>query len=330
MEYVLLRKMGLSDEFIQSFQVENNFEIARVISQNRGRFQLQTETNIVSASVSGKFMYNAVTDIDYPQIGDWVSFSRADESSGVIDKVFPRYSELLRKASGKNPKAQMIATNIDIVFICMGMDLDYNIRRLERYLGIVWQSRAIPVVVLTKSDMATQYHQQLNEVASISIGADVITCSNQMTDGYDSLMPYLKPCKTLAFIGSSGVGKSTMINFILSEDVMKTNSVRNDSRGRHTTTSRELFLSPYGCSVIDTPGMREIQIEESNLDQAFQDIEMIAEKCRFRDCTHTVEPGCQVLCAVEEGELEYSRLKNYHKMVRELKRIDSIKKTKSS
>jgi len=324
----LLKQYGLSESIIQESFCDLSLEVGRVITQNKGRYHLQTKTNIIEAEVSGKFMFLAKHDKEYPQIGDWVHFQRASETFGVIQKVFTRTSELSRKIAGRTFETQIIASNIDIVFICMGLDLDYNIRRLERYLSIVWNSRARPVVVLTKSDLSSQVDLQRYEVEKLAIGSDVVVCSNINGDGYKEIVPYLEKAKTIACIGSSGVGKSTLTNFIMGIQVMKTGNVRNDSRGRHTTTSRELFLSPYGCIVIDTPGMREIQIVADDLEMAFSDIEEIGLFCKYRDCTHTVEPGCKVLEAIELGELEYSRLKNYQKMLRELKRQETINKVK--
>ena len=329
LNYELLQQYGLSLGLIQKEQL-NSAEIGRIVTQNRGRYLLQTESNMIDAEVSGKFMYQATSDSSYPQIGDFVEFTRFDESLAIINKVYPRTTELSRKASGKTFETQMIATNIDTVFICMGLDLDYNLRRMERYLGIVWNSHAMPVVVLTKSDMAQDALIKKAEVQRLAIGAEVIMVSNVTEQGFREIIPYLIPKKTIAFIGSSGVGKSTLINFIMGEETMKTGSVRHDSRGRHTTTSRELYLSPLGCIVIDTPGMREIQIQEADLELTFSDIDDLSNDCKYRDCTHTVEPGCRVLLAVEEGKLESARLKNYHKMQRELLRISAIKRSKKA
>ncbi|MBU0997288.1 MAG: ribosome small subunit-dependent GTPase A [Firmicutes bacterium] len=322
MNYQHLSAYGLSKE-IQEMAVSDDFLfLARVTLQQRDFFLIETEEGAISAQVSGKFIYEAIEETSFPVVGDWVLVKHTDDTheKGTIVKVLPRKSFLKRKAPGPKEMIQAIASNIDTILICMSMDLDFNLRRLERYLSIVWNSGARPVVVLTKSDLAVDYERQLLETEQICLGAEVLTCSNQSETGYDELLPYIMSRKTYALIGSSGVGKSSIINYFLGEEFFATNGLRKDHRGKHTTTSRQMVLSPYGALVIDTPGMREIQIESIELDASFSDIEDLGKTCKFRDCTHTVEPGCSVKLAVDEKLLDSSRLKNYHKMKRELNR----------
>lgn len=323
MNYQHLFAWGLTEEVIEQANNDDHLFLARVVLQQREQFTIVTEEEEITAQVSGKFLYEAEEETDFPVTGDWVLFRYTDDlhQQGVIHQVLYRKSCLKRKAAGTKEMMQVIASNIDLVMICMAMNEDFNLRRLERYLSIVWNSGATPLVVLTKEDLATDYDQQLRETQTISIGAEVVSCSNQSDIGYQEILPYVNQNKTIALIGSSGVGKSSMINYLLGEEKFEVKELRRDSQGRHTTTFRQMVQSPHGAVIIDTPGMREIQIESIELDVAFSDIENLSEECKFRDCTHTVEPGCAVLDAIEQNILEARRLKNYQKMQKELLRI---------
>ena len=240
--------------------------------------------------------------------------------NAVIRHVLPRKSCFIRKAAGEKNEEQVVAANIDTVFLCMSLNNDFNLRRLERYISIAWNSGAVPVVVLTKADLCKDPENKLFEVSSVAAGVDVLVTNTINQNGYEQLYPYLAEEKTVAFIGSSGVGKSTLINCLLGEKHLDTNGLRNDDKGRHTTTHRELILLPSGGMVIDTPGMRELGMwdAESGIDQTFSDIEKLAQRCRFRDCTHSCsEPGCAVQEAVERGELPIERLRSYQKLMNE-------------
>ncbi len=212
----------------------------------------------------------------------------------------------------------MVAANIDTVFICMSLNNDYNLRRLERYLSIAWESRATPVIVLTKSDLCSDLDQKLPEIETVALGVDVLVTSSMSKDGYDNIRQYLQPGKTVAFIGSSGVGKSTLINKLLGNEVLATQEIKADDKGRHTTTHRQLLVLPGGGVVIDTPGMRELQIAGADLSSSFADIEELAAHCRFNDCRHESEPQCAVRKAIAEGTLSSQRLESYKKLQKEL------------
>lgn len=290
--------------------------LGRVVSQSKTLYRVLSESGELLAQVSGKLRQNAVSQTDYPVVGDFVMLDRADGAGGnaVILHLLPRMSIFVRKAAGSSRDNQAVAANVDTVFICMGMDRDFNLRRLERYLSVAWDSGAVPVAVLTKSDLCENLEESVALAESVCIGADVIVTSG-LHEGADRLKPYI-PGKTVAFIGSSGVGKSTLINRLAGEDMLKTGETGDDGRGRHTTTRREL-IQLCGGAVIDTPGMRELGIEDADFSLSFSDIDELAQSCRFRDCSHTGEPGCAVLSAVEEGTLSEDRLESFHKLKKE-------------
>ena len=238
--------------------------------------------------------------------------------TAIIHRVLHRRSLFLRRAAGTANTEQAVAANIDTVFICMALNNDFNLRRLERYLSAAWESGSIPVVLLTKSDLCDDLDLKLAQVQGSAIGVDILTTS-ALRNELDSLLSYMAPGKTVAFLGSSGAGKSTLINRLLGEERLKTGGLRNDDRGRHTTTHRELIILPDGAMVIDTPGMRELGMWDASegIDTAFADIEELAEACRFRDCTHSGEPGCAVCQAIAEGTLSQSRWQSYLKLTAE-------------
>lgn len=293
---------------------------ARVIRQDHDLYRVAGAEGELNARITGKMMYEAASEADYPAVGDWVVIDRETDEGGdaAISQILPRRSAFIRKAAGSSQAVQVVAANVDTVFLCMALNQDYNLRRLERYLTIAWDSGAQPAVVLTKADLCTDLPQKLLEVDLASAGCPVVVCSALSQEGLEKVRQLVVPGKTVAFMGSSGVGKSTLINYLLGEERLVTAAIGQNDKGRHTTTHRQLYVLPDGGMVIDTPGMRELQLESGDLSRAFDDIEALAEGCRFRDCTHSGEPGCAVQAAVDEGLLAQSRLDNYHKLQREL------------
>ena len=290
--------------------------VGRIILQEKGLYRLRTTACEQNALVSGRFQFDAQTVSDYPAVGDYVMASCADPDTAVIHQVLPRKSLFVRKAAGTSKTEQVVAANIDTVFVCMSLNNDFNLRRLERYLAVAWESGAEPVVLLTKADLCVELPRKLAEVESIAMGVTVLTSSAMESAGYRQVLPYITPGRTVAFVGSSGVGKSTLINRLLGEERLATDGLRNDDKGHHTTTHRELLFLPNGAMVIDTPGMRELGMWDaaSGVEQTFADIEALAARCRFRDCSHTGEPGCAVCKALRSGELDDSRWRSYQKL----------------
>lgn len=289
---------------------------ARVIAQEKGSYRLQNDAEVKSAVISGKYRYDAQTAADCPAVGDYVIAQwPEDDGPAVITGLFPRRSCFVRKAAGSGRAAQIVAANIDIVFICMSLNRNYNIRRLERYLSIAYESGAEPVLILTKSDLCADPENKAAEARRAAPGVDVCIISSLDGD-YASILPYLQPGRTVAFIGSSGVGKSTLLNRLLGTDRIATREIGADDRGRHTTTHRALIALPNGAFVIDTPGMRELGMWDSDagIDTAFSDIEDLARACKYANCTHTAEPGCAVRRALERGALDPGRFAAYQKL----------------
>ena len=293
-----------------------NEQRARVISQEKGIYKLQSGAKIQPAVVSGKYRYETQTVSDYPTVGDYVIAEWPnDDSNAVITGLFPRKSCFIRKAAGTGKQEQTVAANIDTVFICMSLNNNYNIRRLERYLAVTYDSGAAPVVVLTKSDLCSDVESKIAQAQNAASDVDVLAISS-LDEDYGAVMKYILPGETVAFIGSSGVGKSTLINKLCGTDRIATREIGNDDKGRHTTTHRELITLPNGAYVIDTPGMRELGMWDSGdgIDAAFSDIEELSHGCKYSDCTHTSEPGCAVLAAIAAGSLDISRLESYRKL----------------
>lgn len=317
MTKVNMAAYGLTARYAALAQNDQTCQVGRVLSQEKGLYRLITETGERTAAVSGKFRYNALRASDFPAVGDFVVFDlQPGQTDAVIHEVLPRKSVFIRKAAGTGNTQQVVAANIDTVFICMSLNRDFNLRRLERYLSVARNSGATPVIVLTKADLCPDVEPFLSSVRSVAAGADVVVTCAAQEDGCQKLLPYIREGKTVALIGSSGVGKSTLINRLLGEDRLDTNGLRNDDRGRHTTTRRELFLLKTGGMVIDTPGMRELGLWDTDegLDQSFSDVEALAAQCRFRDCRHMGEPGCAVREAIRKGALSEERLQSYQKL----------------
>ncbi|MBE9111452.1 ribosome small subunit-dependent GTPase A [Nodosilinea sp. LEGE 07298] len=312
---------------------EAGFEAGRVALEHRGAYQLLTPVGNLSAEVAGQFRHQTEDSQTFPAVGDWVVVQRQEGAPAIIHAVLPRQSEFVRKAAGGKTEGQVVAANIDTVFLVCGLDGDFNLRRIERYLVAAWESRARPVIVLNKADTCADLGDRLAQVESIAIGVPIHAVSAATGAGLEQLAPYLGPGQTVALIGSSGVGKSTLTNHFLGVPYQATQSVRaDDSHGRHTTTGRHLLPLPSGALLIDTPGMRELQLwtTSEGLGATFADIEELAENCRFRDCRHQGEPGCAVEDAIAAGDLERDRLHSYHKLQREQQWIDQRQDARAS
>ncbi|MEA5040194.1 MAG: ribosome small subunit-dependent GTPase A [Clostridiaceae bacterium] len=294
-----------------------NLHLARVISQYKDQYRIVTGDGACLAGISGKLRHASADPSLLPAVGDFVMTDCADGRTAIIHAVLPRKSVFTRAAAGTDHRTQVVAANIDTVFVCMSLNSDYNLSRLERYLSVAWSSGATPVIVLTKSDLCENLPTVTAEVASAAPDTDTIVTSAIDSAAIDRLLPYLRPGMTASLIGSSGVGKSTLINRLAGEDLLQTSPVRQDDKGRHTTTRRELLVLPCGGIVIDTPGMRALGAETVDLSRSFPDMDELAGRCRFRDCTHTSEPGCAVLAALEAGTLDARRLESYRKLKRE-------------
>ncbi len=318
-----LAKYGLCEHFADQAAMYPELSVARVISQHRDLYKVATERGECLAEVSGKFRFEARNILDFPVVGDFVMVddSNGDDCNLVIHKVLARKSAFERVAAGQGNQTQVVASNIDIIFICMSLNNDYNLNRLERYLSAAWNSRATPVIVLTKSDLCDEVAEMLAEVSAVAIGADIVVTSCYDATSYNQLLTFLQNGKTASFIGSSGVGKSMLINCLAGQELLATAEIRPDGRGRHTTTRRELLVLPSGGIVIDTPGMREFAVESVDLSRSFADIEELVGQCRFNDCSHDSEPGCAVREAIAADELDKRRFENYQKLKKEARYV---------
>jgi len=317
-----LGRLGVPREYLAYANPGDGPHLGRIIGQHRDCFTVMTSETDLLAHISGKFRKSTTLIAGLPAVGDYVLVDRLHDRNGpgVINELLPRKTAFLRKAAGRKQAAQVIAANVDTVFICMSLNNDFNLRRLERYLAVAWESGAAPVVVLTKADLAKELEMALAEIAAVAGQADVLVTSGLQMDGYHPLLPYVQAGKTVAFIGSSGVGKTTLINGLLGKETLATGGIRNDDRGRHTTSRRDLIALPSGGAVIDTPGMRELGLLEADLDKTFSEIARLTDRCKFRDCTHKHEPGCAVRQAVEYGEISPQRLASFHKLARETRK----------
>ena len=315
-----LIKFGMNEKFASEAADYPDLIPGRITSQYRDLYRVVTDNSELLAKVLGKYAFYAKRIEDYPVVGDFVMLDRSTDETGngIIHYVLTRKSAFRRKSAGTAHEAQIVASNIDFVFICMAMDENYNLRRLERYLSVAWDSGATPVVLLTKSDLCDHSDILYNEVLSVALGTDVHITTSLDDSVSKCVQPYLKDGVTACFIGSSGVGKSTMINKLLGCDRLKTSEIRQkDGKGRHTSTRREMMLLPNGGVVIDTPGMRELGIDSADFSKSFADIDALVSQCRYTDCSHTNEPGCAVMASVQNGELSIERYESYLKIKRE-------------
>ena len=308
---------------------ESNFEEfkqttlmpARVIEELRGFYRVRSADAEHLAEISGKLQHQAAARADFPAVGDWVAIAaRAGERRATIEHILPRKTKLARKVAGREMREQIVATNLDVVFVVSALNREFNLRRIERYLSMVGESGARPVVLLNKADLCLDATKRASEVEGVGLGTSVHLLSAIDKTGLDLVRAYLAKGTTSAFVGSSGVGKSTIING-LADAALRVQPVREqDDRGQHTTTSRQMIFLSGGGMVIDTPGMRELQLlnHEQGVEQTFEDIATLSQNCKFRDCDHHGEPGCAVESAIQQGELAFERLENYRKLQAEL------------
>lgn len=315
-----LQDLGWSPFFQQQItESDSHLFPARVSEQSRGFFRLTSDRPDVTATVAGRLAFEAEQDGAMPVVGDWVMARGASDGQAVIERVLERRTKLSRIAPGVRTEEQVLAANVDIVFLVTSMTQEFNPRRIERYLMQIWESGARPAVIVNKADLAESqafYLSQLEEIAP-----DVLTTSAVIGSGIDRLRASIGARETAVFVGSSGVGKSSLINRLLGEEAQEVRAIReNDARGRHTTTNRELLMLPDGGMIIDTPGLRQLQVlaDHASLTQTFADVSRYASECAFRDCKHISEPGCAVLAAIDDGSLDNVRLKSFRKLQREL------------
>lgn len=292
--------------------------LARVVAQHKGLYRVAAEAWEGLAEISGSLRRQTQTLSLYPAVGDYVTVTLPKgEGTAVIHEVLPRFSAFERKAVGLAGQSQVVAANVDVVFLCMSLNQNYNLNRLERYLTVGWNSGATPVCLLTKADLCPDTEAKRREAQGAAGCAEVLFTSAFDEETRRKLFDYITPGTTASFIGSSGAGKSTLINLLLGREVQLTAGVGWQDHGRHTTTARELLPLPNGGMVVDTPGMRELGVEAVDLSRSFADIDALAAQCRFSDCTHTAEPGCAVQRALADGTLAQRRYDHYLKLKKE-------------
>lgn len=321
---------GYNDE-LERFRIENGpdcFEVGRVIAEYKERYIVRTAKGEFEAEVTGNMRFTANSREDFPAVGDWVELATFDSDFALIHKILPRFSVIKRQAAGQSGEIQVIAANIDYAFLVQSVDRDFNINRLERYLTICNASKVKPVIVLSKTDLMSE--AEVDEIIKRTNAriknVPIIAISNETGEGYETIKDFIQKGKTYCLLGSSGVGKSTLINNLSGKAIMRTDEIsRSTGKGKHVTSHRELIVLENGGILIDNPGMREVGIadETNGLEITFDTIVSLSQDCRFKDCTHTTATGCRVLEAVIKGEIDRSSYDNYLKMEREKAHFES-------
>jgi ribosome biogenesis GTPase len=333
-EAAALSALGWDSTFAAAFAplAAEGLVPARVAAEHRGRYVIVGAHGVAASAVlAGRLRHNARSRAELPAVGDWVAVARLTsapaesrepraESTTIIHSILPRRTAFARKVAGDETAAQVVAANVDVALVVTALPHDVNARRLERYLALAWESGALPAVVLTKADLADDVGGSIAAAQAVAPGVDVIALSSLTGDGVDALERLLRPGRTAVLLGPSGAGKSTLVNRLLGAERLRTADVRDDGKGRHTTTHRELVRLRSGALLIDTPGMRELQLwdADAGIGAAFADIYALSAQCRFSDCRHETEPGCAVLAAVDDGRLSAERLEHWRQLQREL------------
>lgn len=325
-----LKDFGYNDK-LEKFRLENNlkdFEVGRVVSEHKERYIVKTEKGELEAEITGNLRFSSNSREDFPAVGDWVALTEYDSGFSLIHKVLPRSSIISRQNVGQAGEKQIIATNIDYALIVQAADRDFNINRLERYLTICNSSKVSPIIVLTKIDLIDEHRlsEILEKIKARIKNVPIIAISNKSQDGFDKIKAIIEKAKTYCMLGSSGVGKSTLLNRLSGKTIMQTNTIsQSTNKGRHVTSHRQLVILENGGILIDNPGMREVGIADSTggLEITFDRIFRLSQNCKFKDCTHTNEIGCAVLEALEKGEIDKASYENYLKMEREKTHFES-------
>jgi ribosome biogenesis GTPase / thiamine phosphate phosphatase len=313
------------NNFFEKFREEQNlkdFETGRVIAEHKERYFVKTTKGEFDAEITGNMRFTARSREDFPAVGDWVALTVFDAESAIIHKIYPRVSVITRQAAGQADEVQIIAANVDVAFLVQAVDRDFNLNRLERYLTICYAAKVNPVIVLTKTDLANEerIYETMENIKLRLKNVPVIAISNQTQNGYNELKNQIKKGKTYCLLGSSGVGKSTLLNNLSGKNIMKTNAISESThKGRHITSHRELIVLENGAIIIDNPGMREVGIADTSggLETTFGRISELSQNCKFKNCTHTGEKGCAVLEALKTSELDQRVYENFMKLERE-------------
>ena len=316
-----LAALGWTDELEAAFTTyaERGFEPARVVAEHRGGYYVRSQRGDRLAHARGRLREDEIVG-GMPAVGDWVAVCDASGERFAIEALLPRRTKVSRKTPWLKAEEHILVANVDTVLLVTGLDQDFSPRRLERYLIAAWDSGADPVVVLTKLDVCDDFGK-IVEAEAVAVGVPVLALSNVTGEGVDEVRALLRPARTFVLLGSSGTGKSTLVNRLAGRELMPTGGLRNDGKGRHTTRHRQLLVLRGGAILIDTPGLRELQVWEGDVSSAFADVAQLAEDCRFNDCGHGTEPGCAIREALESGVLDPGRWASYLKLERELRRV---------